>query len=132
LVFGCQQIDYNTTFSCDNINDAIENACTKFNLTKSIIINSNKIFYKLINKKLKSSYSHKFYKTFSILKACENEKVVIDPQLLGELFSLSDHKFFKFKKYLSNSNIDYLHPSSITQECNKILNILNVKNSDER
>ena len=94
MVFGCQQIDYNTTFSCDNINDDIENACTKFYLPKSIIINSNKIFYNLINKKLKSSYSHEFYKTFSILKACENEEVFIEPEWLCGLFSLSDHKFF--------------------------------------
>ena len=98
-----------------------------FNLSKSIINKSNNFFFKLIKKKSKSCYSHDFYKTFSILKACSENKEFIDTQNLCSFFCLNFSKFLKFQKYLLNKNMGYFQPTSITQECHNILNILNVK-----
>ena len=139
IVFGNQTYNSNSFSSHDydicsynelfnNINSEIENACIYFNLTRSIIINSNKIFLNLIKKKFKSSYSHEYYKAYSILKACSENKDFIDTQILCSFFCLNFSKFLKFQKYLLNKNMGYFHPSNISQECHNILNILNVKN----
>ena len=140
IVFG-NQTHYNKSFpthDCDNPsyndlftnikNDEIVNACVFFNLTKIITDRSNEIFLNLIDKKSKSCYSHDFYKIYSILKACSENKEFIDTQILCAFFCLNFSKFLKFQKYLFNKNMGYLQPSNITQEFHKILNILNVKN----
>ena len=144
IVFGQQNIDCNSFSSysnnklnsninkCNKINNDIENICIKLNLTKSIITNSSKFYYKLISKKLKSSYSYNFYKIYSILKACAKEDMFIDSQILCSFFNLNNYKFLKFTKYLLNTKIDYIHPPNITQECDKLLNILNVKQYADR
>merc|ERR1712082_108913 len=93
-----------------------------------VINNSNKKILNLIFKKFKSCYSHDYYKAFSILKACSENKDFIDTQILCSFFCLNFSKFLKFQKYLLNKNMDYFHPTNITQECHNILNILNVKN----
>ena len=121
----CDICPYNDLFN--NVNSEIENACIFFNLNKSIINKSNNFFLNLIKKKSKSCYSHDFYKTFSILKACSENKEFIDTQNLCSFFCLNFSKFLKFQKYLLNKNMGYFQPTSITQECHNILNILNVK-----
>ena len=137
IVFGCQKNGNDLTFSYGNIRNCekiscIENACIQLHLPKSVINNSSKIFYKLISKKLKSSYSHNFYKAFSILKAGVKENIFINSQELCSIFLISNYKFFKFKKYLLSANIDYLQPPTLTQQCDKILNILNVQKYETR
>ena len=121
----CDICPYNDLIN--NVNSEIENACIFFNLSKSIINKSNNFFLNLIKKKSKSCYSHDFYKTFSILKACSENKEFIDTQNLCSFFCLNFSKFLKFQKYLLNKNMGYFQPTSITQECHNILNILNVK-----
>ena len=115
IVFGQQNINCNSFFlysnnklnsninKCNKINNDIENICIKLNLTKSIITNSSKFYYKLISKKLKSSYSYNFYKIYSILKAGAKEDIFIDSQILCSFFSLNSYKFLKFTKYLLNA-----------------------------
>ena len=144
IVFGQQNINCNSFFlysnnklnsninKCNKINNDIENICIKLNLTKSILTNSNKFYYKLISKKIKSSYSYNFYKVYSIFKACAKEDMFIDSQILCSFFNLNNYKFLKFTKYLLNTKIDYIHPLNITQECDKLLNILNVKQYADR
>ena len=112
----------------NKVNTEIENGCVFFNLTKNTIIKSNNIFLNLIKKKSKSCYSHDFFKAYSILKACSENNEFIDTQNVCSFFCLNFTKFLKFQKYILNMKMGYFQPTSITQDCHNILNILNVKN----
>ena len=141
IVFGSQLPNPITTFSPYNVDwtntgglnfekfdDEIVNACNVLLLSNGITASSNKIFLILTGKKFKSSYSHDFYKTHSILKACGKAKVEIEKKLLCSIFRIKPSKLLKFQKYLIINNMGYLQPSTLAEECYKLLNILNIKN----
>ena len=119
---------FNTFKNHEKINSEIENVCIFLNLTSDVITKSNNIYLEIINKKKKSCYSLDYYKVFSILKACSEENVYIDPLKICGFFNLNYSKFLRFQKYAFIKQIGYFCPSNMSQECHKLLNVLNVKN----
>ena len=119
---------YNQTKYIEKTNPDIDNVCTFYQLAKIISTKSNRNYFKMIKQKKKSCYSLNYYKAFSILKTCNEERIYLEPQKICDTFHLNFSKFLKFQKYSLIKKLGYFQPPDILLECAKLLNILDVKN----